>query len=409
MAASMFTLGDIYEQGDAAPKDLAAALGWFAITEEFERQVNHGGESTLEKTAAQRAQSLKRTLTPAELQRAEELGQSEFHEIVLALSTARRPAGRAEPAETPPAPAETASAPAAPVVNDDASGWPRDTAGQIRAIQQLLVELKLLRDKPDGMFGPNTRSAVRDFQRSVGLNPSGEPNKEVYAALKAKRVAQVTAKGWSLPPPQSAAKANEMPPASTDSAKSEPASPAAIAAETGREAPPAEPAKVEAPAAPAIEIPKAEPPSAPTSADVAATPALTAPAAPAADAAPPRPARSADPPPPPPLRVDVSKPPAVAAPAAPEKPRVASVEPTKGAAPGDAWPNNAIDQTKAIQVMLQELRFYHGTATGRVDPATRTAIRDYQRLAGLKETGETSKALFDSLKEMRAMMAPKRD
>ena len=37
----------------------------------------------------------------------------------------------------------------------------------------------------------------------------------------------------------------------------------------------------------------------------------------------------------------------------------------------------------------------------------RAAIREYQTMAGLKVTGEPSKALFDSLNEMRALMAPK--
>ena len=45
MAASMFALGDIYERGDAVPKDPAAALAWFAITAEFERQTNRGAET----------------------------------------------------------------------------------------------------------------------------------------------------------------------------------------------------------------------------------------------------------------------------------------------------------------------------------------------------------------------------
>ena len=43
----MFSLGDIYERGDAASKDPAAALAWFAITAEFERQINHGAETPL--------------------------------------------------------------------------------------------------------------------------------------------------------------------------------------------------------------------------------------------------------------------------------------------------------------------------------------------------------------------------
>ena len=50
MTAAMFTLGDIYERGDVAPKDPAIALAWFAITAEFDRQTNRGGDDALAKT-----------------------------------------------------------------------------------------------------------------------------------------------------------------------------------------------------------------------------------------------------------------------------------------------------------------------------------------------------------------------
>jgi peptidoglycan hydrolase-like protein with peptidoglycan-binding domain len=44
---------------------------------------------------------------------------------------------------------------------------------------------------------------------------------------------------------------------------------------------------------------------------------------------------------------------------------------------------------------------------GQSGPITQAAIRDYQRMAGLDQTGEVSEALFDSLKEMAAMVFPK--
>lgn len=279
-------------------------------------------------------------------------------------------------------------------------GWPRDAPGQIRAIQQLLVELKLLHEKPDGVLGPMTRNALRDFQRRAGLNASGEPSREVYAALLAKQAAHATSKGWSLPPPQSAAIANDTPaaPASVDSGKAEPPPPPPNPAEIGREPP--QQASAEPPPA-VINLGKVEATPPPTSADIAATPPLTAPAA--------EPAKPIDLPPPPPLQVDASKPPlATPPPVLPDKPRSAAVEP-QAAPAADVWPSGPVDQIKAIQALLNDLRFYRGAPTGRLDAATRTAIRDYQRTAGLKETGETSKALFDSLKEMRAMTAPKHD
>ena len=173
-------------------------------------------------------------------------------------------------AAAPPLPA---TAPAA-----DPPGWPKAPAEQIRVIQQALVDLKLLRDKPDGTLGPMTRSAIRAFQRSVSMRETGEPTVDVFMAL------------------QDAAR--------TDTAKSEPAD-------------------------------KAQ-----------ADPAL------------------------------------------------------------DAWPSATADQVKVIQILLRDLNFSREAPDGVLGPATRAAIRDYERSLGLVQTGEPSKTLFDSLKEMRGLTAP---
>ncbi len=104
MAASMFSLGDIYERGDAGLKDPAIAMAWFAIAGEFERQTNRTGESALSKMAAQRADALRRVLTPAELERAQQFGQNEFKQIVEGLQPPKPAAPAAETA--PPAASE---------------------------------------------------------------------------------------------------------------------------------------------------------------------------------------------------------------------------------------------------------------------------------------------------------------
>jgi peptidoglycan hydrolase-like protein with peptidoglycan-binding domain len=175
MAASMFTLGDIHERGDAAPKDPATALAWFAVAAEFERQTNRGAETALAKTAAQRVETLQRILTPSELERAQQIGQSEFKYIVEALSPPKPP---------PEGPATAGTATTPPLAASDPPGWPKAVSDQIRAIQKALVDLKYLNDKPDGVIGPVTRAAVRSFQRSIGARETGEPTKDVYAALK---------------------------------------------------------------------------------------------------------------------------------------------------------------------------------------------------------------------------------
>lgn len=421
MAASMFTLGDIYEQGDDGTKDPAAALAWFAITGEFERQTNRepnrDSESALAKTANQRAQILKRTLTTAELERAQELAQIEFRQIVSALAPAPRAAA---PAPPPP-----------PPLTDATIDWPTSTADQIRAVQQGLFDLKRLRDKPDGTLGPVTRAAIRDFQKSAGLRETGEPSREVYMALVSARHDVVSESPLPMPaapaalaPPEqkAAAAAPEQKPApAAPEQKPAPAAPEAKAAPEPKPEPVPPPGPDQPTSEKTVELgAPAPPPAPPTSAEVAAT---TPPAPPTP--APPK----IDPPKPPPVAIDTTKPPAVA----PDivRPPVASIEIPAAAAPPpvtsadlarttpppaakpepakaaiDAWPARKVDQTKAIQTLLRDLRFYGKAVDGQASTATTAAIRDYQRTMGLKETGEPSKALFESLKEIRKMMQP---
>jgi localization factor PodJL len=184
MAASMFSLGDVYERGDAGSVDNATALAWFAVAAEFERQINHGVDTPLAKTADQRAQVLQRVLTPDELQRAQQVGQNEYHTIVEALA--------------PPKPA----AKPAPITSAvDLPSWPTEPADQVRAIQQALADLRLLRDRPDGLLGPMTRNAIREFQRSVGLPETGEPGKDVYIALRQAQAKREVEANAPLPAP----------------------------------------------------------------------------------------------------------------------------------------------------------------------------------------------------------------
>ena len=111
-------------------------------------------------------------------------------------------------------------------------------------------------------------------------------------------------------------------------------------------------------------------------------------------------------------KVEPRSPPPVAEPPA-EPVKEATKEPTSEpnpppkatpAKPGPTWPPSRLDQVKAIQAGLRDLRFYRGTPDGKLGASTRNAIRDYERMAGLKETGEPSRAVFDSLKEMRNLM-----
>lgn len=313
MVASMFTLGDIYERGDAAPKDQAAALAWFTIAGELDRQMNKGEETPLSKTSGQRAQTLQRLLTPAELERAQQVGQEEFKQIVEAL----------QPPKPASLPQSNGLLPAAPqIASADPPGWPQTATEQVRAIQQTLFDLKLLRDPPDGAIGPMTRTAIRAFQKSAGVRETGEPSKELYAAMRVALANRDVVANSPLPLPPKA--------------------------ETKADAPAPAEAKTEQPAN-TIDIGKPEaPPPPPTSADI--------------------------------------------------------VRPTL---PADAtWPTAPADQIKAVQTLLFELNLLRDIPDGVMGPMTRTAIRDYEKTASLKITGEPSKALFDSMMERRRSGAP---
>ena len=231
--------------------------------------------------ASQRVQVLQRILMPGELERAQQFGQAEFKQIVETLQPPKpaappptEMAGLPRPA-FPPLPPTAASASEPP-------GWPKATTDQIRVIQQALVDLKLLRDKPDGALGPMTRNAIRAFQRSVAMRETGDPTVDVFVALQD-----------------------------------------AIKAETAK-----------------------------------------------ADSADKAQAAKADGPPSPP---------------------VAGTEPTL-----DVWPSATVDQVKVIQTLLRDLNFSREAPDGVLGPATRAAIRDYERSLGLAQTGEPSKTLFDS-------------
>ncbi|MFO1161440.1 MAG: SEL1-like repeat protein [Reyranellaceae bacterium] len=371
MSASMFTLGDIYDRGDVIPKDQAMALAWFAITAEFESQTNRDGDSQLGRTAAQRAQTLKRILLPGELERAQQYGQAEFKQIVAALQPPK-PAPLSNPNET--APASPATAP-----ESDPPGWPRSTADQVRAVQQALFDLKLVRDKPDGTIGPVTRAAIRSFQRNANLRETGEPSKEVYAALKA-ALAKAEAK------PETAAE-----PAKPDTAKAEEPRPSAVAA--------AEPAK----------------PEPPTAADPPGWPKATIDQVKAIQQA------LVD------LNLSRDKPDGDIGPVTRDAIRAfqrsanlrETGEPTKDvyAALQEAvarrkaepdppgWPKAPVEQVKAIQQALFDLGLLRNKPDGDVGPGTRDAIRAFQRDANLRETGEPTRDVYAALQEANARRA----
>ena len=67
--------------------------------------------------------------------------------------------------------------------------WPRDLVAlsrqQLTALQTALNQRGFESGTPDGVMGPNTRGAIRGFQRSAGLPADGYPTLELLQRLLA--------------------------------------------------------------------------------------------------------------------------------------------------------------------------------------------------------------------------------
>ena len=207
MTASMYALGDMYERGGAILKDPAAALAWFAITTEVELQAHRGTDTPLSKAAQQRGEALQRVMTGADRERADKIGEVEYKQIVTALQPKPAP----PPAPAPPPPPAAPQAAAAPE-----PPWPNAPADQVKLVQQALIDLQRLHGKADGVPGPATRLAIREFEKSADLPSTGEPSRSVYLALVKARSQPDAIKPPDPPPP----------PTSADIAKSTEAKPA---------------------------------------------------------------------------------------------------------------------------------------------------------------------------------------
>jgi peptidoglycan hydrolase-like protein with peptidoglycan-binding domain len=55
----------------------------------------------------------------------------------------------------------------------------------IRSTQRELIRLGYLNDVADGYTGPKTRSAIANYQQSIGMSPDGEASSRLLAKLQA--------------------------------------------------------------------------------------------------------------------------------------------------------------------------------------------------------------------------------
>jgi hypothetical protein len=99
---------------------------------------------------------------------------------------------RQEPALPPPPQADVAekkpeppkAEPAKPECKVDFSRWPTDKTDQAQAVQVLLRHLGYYRGTTNGTVGPQTRTAIREFQLAAGDAETGEVTEGLFEALK---------------------------------------------------------------------------------------------------------------------------------------------------------------------------------------------------------------------------------
>jgi peptidoglycan hydrolase-like protein with peptidoglycan-binding domain len=247
-----------------------------------------------------------------------------------------------------------------PPTDDELIGWPKNAVEQVRVLQQRLLDLKLLRDKPDGVLGPLTRTAIRDAQRGAGLAETGEPSRELFVALTANRRDVVD--NSPLPAPPRAEATAQTAPADGEAWPTDRTEQVRTVQKLLRD----------------LELYSGS---------------LTGQLGPVTQAAIREFQRTAGLP-------QTGEPSrelhlALKSPAPPSSPPPPDPAP---AAASDGWPADRTGQLKAIQVLLRELKYYNGGPTGELGPLTQSGIREFQRAAGLPQTGEPSRELYLALR-----------
>ena len=114
--------------------------------------------------------------------------------LLLALVIAAPFSAVAQPRTSPPSPAPTKPGPDTSTA-PPASGAPRANAGggRVQAIQTALKDKGHDPGPVDGHMGPQTRSALRAFQKKEGLPATGSADAKTLAALKVSAPADTAA------------------------------------------------------------------------------------------------------------------------------------------------------------------------------------------------------------------------
>ncbi len=76
--------------------------------------------------------------------------------------------------------------PSKPECKVDFNRWPADKTDQAQAVQVLLRHLGYYRGTTNGTVGPQTRTAIREFQLAAGDAETGEVTEGLFESLKKK-------------------------------------------------------------------------------------------------------------------------------------------------------------------------------------------------------------------------------
>lgn len=162
---SLFNLGILYARGLGVEKDLAASYKWFAIAAEQ-------GDRDAAKKRDDVANSMDQaTLAAARL-------MVENFKIQSPSSDANKVVTDPDWAATPTQ-ATKASTGVGPIV---------DYESMVLEAQTQLNNLGFDTGTPDGQMGPRTRSAIRAFQRSLGLTETGSVDAALVKELKGQSI-----------------------------------------------------------------------------------------------------------------------------------------------------------------------------------------------------------------------------
>jgi len=156
LADSQFNLGILYENGLGVSKSMTEAYKWFALA------ANRG-----DKEAGKRRDLVKLQFEPAVLAKAE---QTVRNWKAAPVNKAANRIYKSEAAWAPPGPGAKAEPKSSP---------------QVAKAQKLLNKLGYTAGPADGVMGPKTTSAIKDFQMRSGLDATGAVNHELLSHLEA--------------------------------------------------------------------------------------------------------------------------------------------------------------------------------------------------------------------------------